>query len=113
MRNLELRINDVADPIVRDNFDRLQQLSDEDMFSKFKGKHFEVTVDKNMTYNFAHKLGFAPKDIIQTSLRTAGSATLVWNYNSFNRTSVSFTVASLAGAETLTFRAFIGSYTEQ
>lgn len=113
MRNLELRITDVVDPVARHNFDRIQQLSDEDMFAKFKGKHFEIVATKNQTYTFLHKLGFAPKDVIQTSVRTPGTATLVWNYNAFTRTAVSFTVASLGVGESLTFRAFIGSYTEQ
>lgn len=112
MRNLELRISDVADPIARDNFDKLQRLSDDDLFGKFKGKHFQVTVDKNLTYDFAHKLGFAPEDIIITSIKTLGSATLVWDYNATTRTHVNFTVASLAPGESLTFRAFIGSYRE-
>ncbi len=113
MRDLELRVQDIEDPVVRENFDKLQRLSDDNLFGKFKGKHFSVVLTKNMTYSFKHNLGFAPQDVIPTSILTGGSATLVWNYSLFDRTNISLTVAGLAGVETLTVRAFIGSYREQ
>ncbi len=113
MRDLELIIQDVSDPVVRENFDRLQKLADDDLFGKFKGKHVEIERAKDGTYSYQHNLGYRPHDVLQTSLITDGAATLVWNYADFNRTSVSFTVAGLGVGETITVRAFIGSYVEQ
>lgn len=113
MRDLELVVKDIKDPLVRDNLDRLQEFADKNLFSKFKGRHVSITLRSNKTYSYPHNLGFKPLDVIQTSLVTGGSGTLVWNYSAFSKTNLNFTVAGLAGSETLTVRAFIGSYVEQ
>ena len=112
MGDLELVIAEVEDPVVRENFDRLQKLSDEDLFSKFIGKHVEISRVANGTYLYLHNFGFRPRDVIQTSVITEGVGTFKWNYGSFDRTNVSFTVAGLVAGETVTVRAFIGSYAE-
>ncbi len=113
MRDLELITQGVEDPLARENFDRLQKLSDDDLFAKFKGRFVEIERGLNGTYDYQHNLGFRPHDVIQTSVITDGSGTLVWNYGDFDRSNVSFTVAGLGAGETITVRAFIGSYVEQ
>lgn len=116
MRNLlELRVNEIEEPVARDNFDRIQRFADEGVFNRFQGKHFEITFTKNVTaYDYPHGLGYCPEDVIQTSVRlpAGGTGTLTWNYDSFDRSNVNVTVAGLAAGETLVVRAFIGSYTE-
>lgn len=113
MRNLELITADVQDPAAKENFDRLQRLSDEDLFSKFHGKHIALTLSKNGTFLYQHNLGFKPTDFIQSAVITSGAATIVWNHKSFTTTHLSYTLAGLAGVETLVVRAFVGTYLEE
>lgn len=112
MRDLELQTANVQDPVVRDNLDRVQQFVDENVLMRFRGKHVEIERSADGTYTYNHNLGYRPRDVLQTSVRTQGTATIAWNYDSFTTSSVSFTVAGLAANETLTVRAFIGVYLE-
>ncbi len=113
MKDLLLIIPEVQDPTVRENFDRIQRASDDDLFGKFRGKHIELSLDKNITYLYPHNLGFRPRDLIQTFLDKPTGASLTWNYGSFDRTNISLTVAGLASGESVDVRAFVGVYVEQ
>lgn len=67
-------------------------------------KHFELTFEEAQTnLKLPHGLGFAPKDVIQTSL--TGSGTLTWNYSLFDKTDLNLTTTGPC-----TVRAFIGTY---
>lgn len=113
MSRLELVVAEVQDPAAKENFDRLQRASDEDVFGRFLGRHLALTLSKNLTYTYPHNLGFAPLDVIQTRLVKPAAATLTWNYDSFDRTNISLTVAGLAAGESVEVRAFFGSYVEE
>lgn len=103
---MNLQIEKVEDPIARENFQRLQDDSLKDALPKGQWKFFEIVFTKAVTnFKYPHSLGFMPKDIIQTSLKGAGS--LTWNYNLFDSTNLNITTSGAC-----TVRAFVGSYSE-
>ena len=102
----ELILKNVEDVIIRENFFRLQKFLND--FPLFKGswKFFELTFDAAVTNKqILHGLGFIPLDVIQTSVRGAG--TLTWDYDLFDR---DYLVVTTTGA--CTIRAFVGAYRE-
>ncbi len=106
--NLKLFTSEIADKLVRQNFDRLAEYIRSDPLRKgnftfreipFTGTGFPKTVV------LAHNLSFIPKDVLQ--LYVSNAATLVWNYDSFTRTHLSVTVSAACTA-----RFFVGRYEE-
>jgi hypothetical protein len=106
MRSIELIVDGVQDALVRENFDRLRQALQIDLFGKFVGKHYRIVFTGAVTgYLYPHGLGFAPQDVIQTSFTGAGAIT--WNYASFTKTNLSITTTGACSV-----RAFVGSLVE-
>ena len=104
---MDLRLQELEDPIVRENFTRVRDEVNDQPFLRGKWRFVELTFLAAVTnFEFAHNLGFIPKDVIQTSLTGAGA--LTWNYSSFDRTSVSITTTGAC-----VVRAFIGTYFER
>ncbi len=103
----ELITKDIQDPWVRENFFRLQRFLKK--FPLFRGE-FEFREFKfpaaGTNLKLAHGLGFAPTDILQTSI--IGAGTLTWNYASFDKTNLDATVTGPC-----TVRCFIGAYREE
>lgn len=84
------RIDDIQDPVVRENFQKLEEESINALFPSDRWRFVELTFTGAVTgYAYRHGLGFLPKDVIQTSLTGAGS--LTWNYSSFTKETVSVT----------------------
>ena len=103
---MNLQIENVQDPIARENFQRMQDASLKDALPKGEWKFFEIVFTQAVTgYKHPHSLGFIPRDIIQTSLKGAGA--LTWNYNRFDLTNLNITTTGAC-----TVRAFVGSYSE-
>lgn len=103
---MNLQIEQIEDPIARENFQRLQDDSLKDALPKGQWKFFEIIITKAVTnLKYPHSLGFAPKDIIQTSLKGAGA--LTWNYNLFDSTNLNITTTGAC-----TVRVFVGHYSE-
>lgn len=106
MRDLELVLNEIQDPIARENFDRLMRAARETAMSGFYGKFLEFTTAIAVTARaIPHGLAFIPKDVIQTSLTGAGAVT--WLYATFDR---EFVYLTTTGA--CVVRAFVGTYQE-
>lgn len=104
---IKLILQDVEDPILRENLKRLQQ-----EFQLFQAilrgewQFFEIVFTAAVTnFLYPHGLKFAPKDILQTSIKGAGA--LTWNYAKFDATNLNITTTGAC-----TVRAFIGSYHE-
>ena len=107
MPRLEINVPEVQDPVAKENFNRVREYIQEDVFDRFEGKHFEIDLGGAVTnWTYPHHLGFQPKDIIQTSLTGAGA--LTWNYDSFTREYLNITTTAAC-----TVRAFIGRYEEE
>lgn len=103
---LSLLIEQVQDPISRENFLKVNQMVQADPFQKSNFKFFEITFTKAETNKkLPHSLGFLPKDIIQTSL--IGAGTVTWNYTLFDSTNLNITTSAAC-----VVRAFIGRYGE-
>lgn len=103
----ELILKDIQDPWVRENFFRLQKFLKK--FPLFRGefefREFTFT-QAGTNLKVPHALGFAPTDILQTSL--VGAGTLTWNYASFDNKNLDVTVTGPC-----TVRAFVGAYREE
>lgn len=100
---MNLRIEEVTDPIVRDNFQRVESAIGSFPFLKGSWRFVEIEISSATTIKFKHGLRFIPKDVIQTSLIGSGSAT--WNHQNFTRDHVEITTTGPC-----VVRAFIGSY---
>lgn len=101
-----LRLEEIEDPMVRDNFQRLQRSLGEFAILKGKWRFIDLTFTAAVTdYRYPHGLGFIPKDVIQTRLTGAGS--LTWNYDDFTRDYIYITTTDACRV-----RAFVGSYYE-
>jgi len=99
-----LFFKEINDSYVRENFTRLQDYIRSEELFRGEWKFFEIVVDQAVTnYKYAHNLGFAPKDVIQTSVTGGGAIT--WNYSLFDKELLDLTTS---GA--LTVRAFIGRF---
>lgn len=104
--DLKLFVIQVDDEYSRDNFQQIERHAREQSLLRGRFKFFEITFAKAVTnFKFPHKLGFAPKDVIQTSLMGAG--VLTWNYARFDATNLDITTSAACVA-----RAFIGCYEE-
>ena len=113
MRRVELALHKIEDEAVRESLEILSEEVVDSPFSGFRGKHFTIS-KKAGTHTFPHRLGYRPKDVIQTSLRVPiGTATWVWNYDDFTDTDLSFTVTTSTAGENATVRAYIGTHREE
>ena len=98
------RLDDIEDPVVRENFQKLEEETNKSLFPSDRWRFVELTFLTAVTgYQYRHGLSFVPKDVIQTSAIGAGAVT--WNYSSFTKDIVSITTT---GA--VTVRALIGKF---
>lgn len=107
MRRLLLRLESVQDLDIREALRRLFEELFLNVFLGFRGRHIVITMEPG-TYTIPHRLGFSPKDIIQTSAR---NGTCSFDYDSIDETDLVFTLTGTAGEDTVV-RAFIGTYRE-
>jgi len=99
-----LSLEDLEDLDIRENFKRLQDYLKSETVLKSQFSFFEIIVKDAVTLQkFAHNLGYAPKDVIQTSL--IGTGQLTWNYESFDRVNIVFTTTGPC-----TVRVLVGNY---
>lgn len=106
MAKLDLYILEINDTYSRDNFRKIDRSLREQSLLKGNFKFFEITVTKAVTnLKFQHNMGFAPKDIIQTS--HIGVGLLTWNYALFDAATLDITTTGAC-----VVRAFVGSYEE-
>lgn len=98
----KLILKDIQDPYVQENFLRLQQFLNNDIFLNSELKFFEVTFTAAVTnFRFKHNLGYLPKDAWLTG--QSGTATVTFNHSLFSKdflditTSAATTIRFLAG----------------
>jgi hypothetical protein len=104
---MELRLQEIDDAVVRENFERVKADVESHPFLRGSWRFIELEFTGAVTnYQHPHSLGFIPQDVIQTSLIGAGS--LTWNYSSFSRSHLNITTTGAC-----TVRAFVGSYYER
>jgi hypothetical protein len=105
---LRLLKNEIEDPKVQENFQRLEDFLRDFPLSNGVFKFFVLALTAASypaTVRVPHTLGFAPKDVLQTSVIGSGSVT--WVYSQFTKSEL---VLSISGP--VTVRAFVGSYAE-
>lgn len=103
---VKLLVLETGDETTRENMERIEDYLNGQSVLRGEWKFFEITITSAVTnYRYAHKLGFKPKDVIQTSLTGAG--TLTWNYSLFNSTHLDITTT-----DACVVRCFIGTYKE-
>lgn len=101
--NPQLFIKEIADQIIRQNFQNLTNyFAGQNQLLNFKFFEQEFTSSQT-NFKISHGLGFAPKDIIQTSL--IGSGTVTFDYASFDKNYV-----YLDASGPCTVRFFVGTY---
>ncbi len=105
MPSFEINLENVSDGPTQENFLRIREHIENDLFTRFLGKHFEVQLEGTLTqFRYRHHLGFVPRDILETS--RIGAA-LTWHYDLFDETHL---VVSTTGD--VRVRAFIGTFRE-
>jgi hypothetical protein len=84
---MKLNVDRIKDEMVRDAIQDVETEFNGLPFKRGDWKQIELTFLASVTnFKYPHTLGFAPKDIIQTSLTGAGAIT--WNYANFDRTNL-------------------------
>jgi len=103
---IQFRLDEIQDPIVRENFQKILEQFRTVPYLKGKWQFAELEFTAAATnFKFQHRLGFRPKDVILTS--KTGSATVTFNYDSFTNTHIDITVSAAT-----TIRFFFGLYFE-
>lgn len=104
----------VTDPLVQENFTKLDEYLQNEPFRKgqFKFMELDLTLATPAggypaTLDIPHGLGFIPKDIVVTAV-VPGTATVVWNWNDFTRTYLNATISAA-----VVIRAYVGRYGER
>jgi hypothetical protein len=102
---IKLNLSFVKDPDLSKSLEIIEEYLNAQSFLRGQFRFYEIVLPGAVTnYRFSHNLGFAPKDVIVTSV--VGSSP-TWNYTRFDSTAIDITTA---GASTI--RAFIGRYGE-
>lgn len=102
---LEIDPSQVADEAAQDALEIIKNTWAKEPFLSGSFRFYELAFTASGTFKVAHRLGFKPVDIIQSSLIGAGA--LTWNYANFDSTNLNVTVTGAC-----TVRAFIGAYRE-
>lgn len=102
---INLLISEVTDKWTKENFKRLQDFIRKEPIFRGDFSFYEFTSMGAGTVLKPHGLSFTPKDVIQLSV--SDGQTVIWNYDDFSATLVSF---STSGA--CTVRAYIGRHRE-
>ena len=103
---LSLSIEQIENPIVRENFLRISEFVKAEGLLLAQFKHYEIIFTQaEVNKKIPHRLGFTPKDVIQTYVTSNGD--VVWNYEQFDSTYLDVSVS-----DSCTVRAFIGRYSE-
>lgn len=98
----------VDDPIILENFSRIETFMKEDLIYRGRFKFFEFEVPAALSnFPVAHRLNFVPVDVIMLSVRNSDGSTVTWHYDDFTSTYIYVTTSGPC-----TVRAFIGRYGE-
>ena len=106
MSELQLRNENIQDRVARDNFQKISESFRDNAILQGFWRFYEIAfTGAVLNKRIPHKLGFKPKDIIQTSLTGAGS--LTWNYSLFDITMLDVTTTGPC-----VVRLFAGTYND-
>lgn len=87
---MKLNLETITDPVIRDNFKKLQEEFYSNPFMNGNMKHFELTLTQAETnYAFKHNLGYKPKDVLITFVEDASAVTV--DYDLTNKDFIYFT----------------------
>lgn len=109
MSIIKLFTTEIADRFIQENFRRLSRYFQDDAWRKGNWSFVEYQLTAATypkTIELTHRLGFVPKDVLSLSV-SPDSETVLWNTDSFTRTTLSVTVTAAC-----TVRAYIGRYEE-
>lgn len=107
MGSFNLFQKEIDDEHIQENFRRLQYGLNDLALLKGQFKFFKFSFDTAAaSKRIPHNLGFAPKDVLQTSVTNGASVT--WEYDSFDRDYIYITTSAACDV-----RAFIGRYEEE
>jgi hypothetical protein len=98
-----LFLSEIKDEYSQENFKRIREFFREQSILRGEWEHMEISIPSMVTnFKYPHKLGFLPKDILQTSLI---GESIIWNYDRFDSTYLDITTGGAC-----TVRAFVGRY---
>jgi len=101
----DLKIDQIKDPVIRDNFRALREyISKQNQFNDFVHIEFKTTSAEN-NKKISHGLGFKPKDVILGKI--VGSGTVTFNYSKFDSQYIDITTNG-----PVRVRAFVGTYVD-
>ena len=102
-----LLLNEIPDRKLQENFQRLQDYLTKEPVTNAQWRLFELTFDSDQSQiPIRHGLGFAPKDVIQTSL--IGTGAITYHYKDFDDQNIYISVASTASSDPLVVRFLLG-----
>ena len=87
---IDLKIDGILDPVVRENTQKLQLEFETNPIIKGQWRLVEIALNGVVTnFKYPHYLKFTPKDIIQLS--KTGSGDVTYNYSLFDRNNIDLT----------------------
>lgn len=100
---MKLNLTGIQDPVVRENFTRIQSFLDNYHLDKFV--HIDLIFKKAETnFRYRHNLGFRPLDVFHTMI-TGGPTILTWNHALWDDQFIDITTDGPCRV-----RAFIGTF---
>lgn len=104
---MKLLTSEVQDPIVQENFKRIERAFETQKMLKGAWQFFDLSFDAAVSSKpFAHGFKFIPKDVMQTYV--SGAGTVTWEFDKFDQ---NFIYVTTTGP--VKVRAFIGLYNER
>jgi hypothetical protein len=104
MSGIDLNLERIEDPIIRENFMRIQESLRNTIFDSGEWKFFQISAQGALTHHkFKHYMGFQPKDVLLTYSVGPGLAT--FHHELFDK---EFLDISTTGPVNLRF--FVGTY---
>ena len=105
-----MELSSISDVATRENFRKLQERIDQEVFLNGEFEHYEVFLDagKDVTQDFVHNLGFVPRDTILTFV-SPDTVSVTFNYDSYTNQIINYTVS----AAPVTFRFILGRYRKE
>lgn len=108
---LELKLDSITDPDVKEALQRIKEEFKSQALLQIEWRFIELTFMHDLSnFLYPHRLGFQPKDIIQTGKTGTGSIT--YNQGSFTTENLSLTTSGTSTSDPLVVRFFVGRYEE-
>lgn len=108
---LEFDLSLIEDPLLKEFAQRVKEEFKNQVLLRGQWRFLELSFTSDLTnFKYPHRLGFLPKDLIQTG--QTGTGSIVYNMGRFDSTNIDVTTTGTSAADPLVLRLFLGRYEE-